>query len=94
MHNPLDSHWSLVKHILRYISGTFHHSLLFTKFDNLELVAYCDTDWGADLDDRQSTIGFCINFGSNLVRWGAKKQSVVSCSSIEAGHRSIAKYCC
>jgi len=29
MANPLDSHWAVVKHILRYLKGTLFHGLHF-----------------------------------------------------------------
>jgi hypothetical protein len=40
LENPLKSHWSAVKHLLRYIQGTKQHGLLFRKKgkeQNLEL---------------------------------------------------------
>ena len=34
---------------------------------------YSDADWGGDLDDRKSTIGFSIYVGNNLICWGFKE---------------------
>lgn len=48
MANPLDSHWKVVKRILRYLKGTIHHGLLL-QLAQLGVVfslrAYCDSDW-------------------------------------------------
>ncbi|XP_061336883.1 uncharacterized mitochondrial protein AtMg00810-like [Gastrolobium bilobum] len=90
MQNPLDTHWKAVKRILRYLSGTVSHGSIINPSSNFNLAAYCDSDWGLDLDDRRSTSGFCIFFGSNLVTWSSKKQHVVSRSSTEAEYRCLA----
>nr|GEV37091.1 hypothetical protein [Tanacetum cinerariifolium] len=47
------------------------------------LKAFLDADWVGDLDDRQSTKGFSIYLGSNLISWTARKQHMVSRSSTE-----------
>lgn len=44
MHSPMDSHFTSVKRILRYIKGTLTQGLLFTKGD-LKLSAFSDADW-------------------------------------------------
>lgn len=56
----------------------------------MNLSSYCDEEWGADLVDRRSTTSFCVYPGSNLITWGAKKQSVISRSTTEAEFRSLA----
>lgn len=45
---------------------------------------------GADLDDRWPTTSFCINLGSNLINWDAKKQPADARSCTEAEYRSLA----
>ncbi|XP_061357895.1 uncharacterized mitochondrial protein AtMg00810-like [Gastrolobium bilobum] len=90
MYNPLDTHWKAVKRILHYLSGIVSHGLTITPSKNFHLTAYCDSDWGSDLDERCSTSGYCIFFGSNLVTWSSKKQHVVSRSSTEVEYRCLA----
>lgn len=70
MSNPLDSHWRAVKRILRYLQGVATHGLLLSPTktpSSFPLFAFCDADWASDPDDRRSTSGYCIFFGSNLV---------------------------
>ena len=60
MATPLDSHWKVVKRILRYLKGTLFHGLLLQPTSitkSLALCAFCDVDWASDVDDRRSTSG-------------------------------------
>ena len=83
MQNPLEAHWKVVKCILRYLASTLDHGLHLKKSNNLNLVDFCDLDWALDPNDRQSTSGFCIYLGSNLISWHLKKQHTVSRFSTE-----------
>lgn len=90
---PLVSHWSAVKRILRYLKGSIDHGLTLlpaTTSAPLSINAFCDADWASDIDDRRSTSGACIFFGPNLVSWWSKKQTLVAKSSAEAEYRSLA----
>lgn len=53
-------------------------------------MAFCDSDWASDLDDRRSTSRNCIILGSNPITWSSKKQDTVSRSSTKAENRSLA----
>lgn len=88
--NTMEDHWKMVKTILRYIASKLHYGLQFDKFENLDITAFYDADWGANLYDRQSTTGFCIYLGSILINQGAKKQTVVARSSINVEYKSLA----
>ncbi|XP_062114458.1 uncharacterized mitochondrial protein AtMg00810-like [Humulus lupulus] len=90
MHSPLQSHWCVVKRILRYLSGTTDHGLYIKKSNSLDLVEFCNADWAVDPDDRRSTSGYCVFFGPNLIAWQSKKQQIISRSSTEAEFQSLA----
>nr|XP_020172674.1 uncharacterized mitochondrial protein AtMg00810-like [Aegilops tauschii subsp. strangulata] len=72
MHAPRDSHWTLVKRILCYISGTLALGLTLTASTSLEMVAYSDADWAGCPDTRRSTSGYCVYLGPSLVSWSSK----------------------
>ena len=66
---PQEHHWKAVKRILRYLKGTLDHGLLIKHNTNNTIQGFCDSDWASDIDDRKSTTGYCVYFGSNLVSW-------------------------
>ena len=89
--NPGQSHWSAVKHVLRYLCGTIDHKLTYgpvTAEDftslSLPLHGYSDSDWGSDSDDRRSVTGYVFMLGGAAVSWQARKQTTVALSSVEA----------
>nr|KYP44790.1 hypothetical protein KK1_033709 [Cajanus cajan] len=90
MHRPLKVHWKATKRLLRYLKGTSQHGLHYKKSTDIDIFSYCDSDWASDQEDMRSTSGNCVYLGFNIVSWMAKKQRVVSRSSIEAEFKSLA----
>jgi hypothetical protein len=88
MQNPMVSHFTAVKRILRYLKGTLHVGISYTKGD-LQLKAFSDADWAGDPNDRRSTTGLVIFLGDNPISWSSKKQQTVSRSSTEAEYRAL-----
>lgn len=88
MHCPLETHLKEAKWILRYIQGPMDYGITLRESRHLSLVG--DGDWRTDLNDRRSTIGYCIYLGSNIVSWVSKKQTTVSRSILKAEYRSLA----
>ena len=90
MQAPLDTHWKVVKRILRYLSGTSSFGFYLIKSSTLLLTGYSDSNQGSNPNDKKSTIGYYVYFGPNLMSQSLKKQHSVSRSSIEAEYRDIA----
>ena len=90
LHAPTSAHWSAVKRIVRYVKHTMGIGLHFKRSNSTLVSAFSDADWAGCSDDRRSTGGFAIFFGSNLISWSARKQATVSRSSTEAEYKSLA----
>ncbi|RVW30677.1 Retrovirus-related Pol polyprotein from transposon RE1 [Vitis vinifera] len=59
MQKPLDTHWKTVERILRYLNGTTDLGIVLKPSETMNLVGFCNADWGSDVDDRMSTSGHC-----------------------------------
>lgn len=44
METPKETHWQVVKSILRYVNGTKQYGVLYTTTSDFRLVAYTDGD--------------------------------------------------
>ena len=49
--HPLEIHWKAINRISRYLSSSLYHDLVFHKGQDLILLAFCDANWGSNLDD-------------------------------------------
>lgn len=89
------AHVQAVKQILRYLSGTREHGLLFQWNGDaaytapLLLAGYADADWGGCKDSARSTTGFLITINGSIVDWGSQRQKTVALSSCEAEFMAI-----
>jgi hypothetical protein len=72
------------KRALRYLKGTVEMGVFYKRVDVDELVAYTDSDYAGDIDDRRSTSGYVFLLSGGAVAWASKKQPVVTLSTTEA----------
>ena len=61
METPKDTHWSVQKKIMRYISRTRDYGIMHASTENKELIGYTDSDFAGSLDDRKSTSGYVFH---------------------------------
>ena len=87
---PTSVHYGHLLRVLRYLRGTTSRYLVYSRRSTLQLQAYSDATWASSPDDRHSVSSYCIFLGSSLVVWKTKKQTIVSCSSVEAEFRALA----
>jgi hypothetical protein len=78
MEAPTTEHMSVVKHILRYISGTLNFGCryVFISKDGEHVTGFSDADLGGDVDDRKSTSGRIFFFGQCPITWQSQKQKM------------------
>jgi hypothetical protein len=89
MHDPREPHLTAMKRILRYLQGMPDYGLLLRRSSYSDPVIYTDADWARCSDTRRSTSGYAVFLGDNLMSWSAKRQTVVSRSSVEAEYRAV-----
>ena len=94
MENPTEMHLQVTKRALRYLKGTTDFGIFYKKEGDEELVAYTDSDYAGDLEDRKSTSGYVFLLSSGVVSWTSKKQPVVSLSTTEAEFIAAASCAC
>lgn len=73
MHDTRVSHILALKRILCYLKGTLTYNLSIRPCFVDRQVSYFDIDWARYPTTRQSTSGFCIYLGDNLVSWSSKR---------------------
>ena len=92
LEQPSNIDWMTIRHVLRYIRGTYDKNITFRKSKNgLTLIGHSDSDWAASRDDRRSTTGytFSLNQEGPQIAWKSKKQKTVALSSCEAEYMGL-----
>jgi len=74
--------------------GTMNLGIFYKKRGCMQLIAYLDSDFAGDIDDRKSTTGCVFIISSRAVSWSSKKQHVVSLSTTEAEYIVVASCAC
>lgn len=72
MHCPMESHFIAVKKILRYLKPVKGCGIHYVKGE-LDLRAFSDANWVANLNDKRSTTGMVLFLSSNPISWSSKK---------------------
>ena len=91
LHAPTRRHFSMINRVLRYLSTTKSHGILYPagNGEQLDLRAFCDADWAGDLEKRHSTTGFFIEVNGAPVAWKSVRQSIIALSTAEAEYIAL-----
>jgi hypothetical protein len=76
--NPSIDHWNRIKKVLRYIQGTNGLMLTYERSDNLEIVAYSNSDFVGCLDVERSTSDYIFKLANEAISWSSSKQNVMT----------------
>lgn len=88
--NPGQGHWKAAKRVLRYLKKTENLGITFTKTGE-NLTGFSDADWGANIDDRRSYIGYIFKLADGAINWSSRKQKTVAMSSAEAEYMALSE---
>lgn len=90
MSDPLENHFKATKRILKYVKATFDYGIQYYKNNNdVTLIGYSDSNWGRNINDKNSISSNCFNLGLDLVTWSSRKQSAISLSSTKVEYVAI-----
>ena len=85
------THWSAVKQILRYLSGTRNRGIVYgNSGSSYEIRGYTDADYAGCLETRTSRSGFIFQLNGGPISWSSQRQSIVSLSTAEAEYIALA----
>ncbi|KAF2300982.1 hypothetical protein GH714_018927 [Hevea brasiliensis] len=94
MTKPTKIHLQAAKRALRYLKGTVNYGIHYKKGGDGELLAFTDSDYAGDMEDRKSTSGYVFLMNSSAVSWCSKKQPIVTLSTTEAEFVAAAVCAC
>ncbi|GKA01962.1 retrovirus-related pol polyprotein from transposon TNT 1-94 [Tanacetum coccineum] len=90
---PTKKHLNVVKRIFRYLKGTIHWGLWYSKDSSIALTTFADADHAGCQDTRRSTSGSIQLLGDRLVSWLSKRRKSAAISSTEAEYIALSGCC-
>ncbi|GJY48855.1 uncharacterized mitochondrial protein-like protein [Tanacetum coccineum] len=87
---PKECHLHAVKRTFRYLKGKPLLGLWYPKESPFDLVAYSDSNYNGDNQDRKSTTRGCQFLGRRLISWQCKKQTIMATATTEAEYVAAA----
>ena len=81
---PRQQHWLALKRVVRYLSETATHGLLYKRVAQPKIVCYTDADYAGDHESRRSISGMITFLASGPITYRAQQQSFVALSTTEA----------
>jgi hypothetical protein len=84
--NPAAEHLAAAMRVLRYLKGTAHLGLTYTRdLDNPnQLIGWADADFAACTDTRRSISAYILMMNGGAVSWKSRQQKSVSTSTSQA----------
>lgn len=70
---PTEKHLMAAKKIIIYLKGSVGLGILYRRNQREELIAYSNSDYAEDVDDKKSTLGYAFMMGSGAISWYSRK---------------------
>lgn len=89
MQMTLLPHWEAALRVVRYLKGCPRQGIFLKSKPDLQISAYCDSDWSGCPLSRRSLSAYIIFLGDSPIAWRTKKQDCVALTSAEAEYRAM-----
>jgi len=89
MSNYNQTHWKMVRYVLRYIKATMDFGIKFHAGDEIKLVGYSDASFAECPETRKSTTGYLFMMGKSPIIWNSSRQPIVTLSSTESEYVAL-----
>ena len=80
MNAPSQTHYGVLKKVLRYIRGSANFGVWFQPCKNEDLMGFVDSYWAGSIDDMKSTAGYAFSLGSSV--FFMEFQEAICCCTI------------
>ncbi|SGZ29601.1 BQ5605_C051g12552 [Microbotryum silenes-dioicae] len=87
---PGPTHWTAIKHVLRYIRGTFLCALCYMPTPG-PLYGYSNSNWGACVRTSKLTMGYAYFLAGATISWCSKRSSHVADSTTNAEYIALSQ---
>ena len=87
--NPTEDHLNRAFYICRYLLGTADYAMVYDGPSNSGIMAYADSNWASNPNNRKSTTGYMIKLAGAIFSWNSRAQKTVALSSTEAEYMSL-----
>jgi hypothetical protein len=81
---PNAEHWKALTHFIGYLKQGMYPVLKMRPPKERRVVAFVDSDYASDRNDRKSVSGYIVTIGGCIVAWQSKKQTGITLSTTEA----------
>jgi hypothetical protein len=65
------------------VNGTKYFGIKYSTSKYFKLTRYTNSDCGGNIDDKKRTSGYTFHFGTSVVSWASRKESIVTLSLAE-----------
>jgi len=91
--SPKESHFSIIKRIMKYLKGNLDVGWWYPKGVEIFLLEYSDSNFSRFTLDRKNTSSICHLLSNGLVSWNSKNQACVALFTDEAEYIVVWSCC-